>query len=58
MAMSGLANIYGTEGKYEIALRYARRATEADPGQMSARRVNGTLALELAEASGTWLRGV
>jgi tetratricopeptide (TPR) repeat protein len=57
IAMYGLANIFGTESKYEIALLYARRATSTDPGYMSAWQMQGTLALELAKESGPEFEG-
>ena len=52
IAMYGLAKVFGTERKYEIALRYARRATDTDPGYMGAWQMHGTLAMELAKEGG------
>jgi tetratricopeptide (TPR) repeat protein len=47
-ALSGLAFVYGSQDKYEIGLRYARRATDANPGSLKAWNMRGRLARELA----------
>lgn len=51
IAMVDLANAYGNQSSYEIALIFARRATEADPGSLHAWRYRGLLALERARKS-------
>jgi tetratricopeptide (TPR) repeat protein len=49
--MADLAIAYGNQRSYEIALIFARRATEADPGSLNAWRYRGMLALEKARES-------
>lgn len=51
IAMVDLAYAYGDQSSYEIALIFARRATEADPGSLNAWRYRGLLALERARKS-------
>jgi tetratricopeptide (TPR) repeat protein len=51
MAITGLAYVYGLQDKYEIGLRYARRATDANAGSLEAWVMRGRLALELAKES-------
>jgi tetratricopeptide (TPR) repeat protein len=51
IVMTDLAFEYGNQRSYEIALIFARRATEADPGSLNAWRFRGLLALEKARES-------
>jgi tetratricopeptide (TPR) repeat protein len=50
-AITNLAYVYGAQDKYEIGLRYARRATDADAGSLRAWAMRGLLARELAKAT-------
>ena len=51
LALSMLAYVYGAQDKYEIGLRYARRATDAAPGSLRAWKMRGLLARELAKVT-------
>ncbi len=48
-SLTGLAYVYGARDLYEIGLRYARKATVADPGSLGAWRMRGRLAREVAK---------
>ena len=48
LSLTGLAYVYGAQDKYEIGLRYARRATDTNPGSLKAWNMRGRLARELA----------
>jgi tetratricopeptide (TPR) repeat protein len=51
LALNELAYVYGAQDKYEIGLRYARRSTDANPGNLLAWNMRGLLARELAKAT-------
>ena len=51
LALNELAYVYGAQDKYEIGLRYARRSTDANPGNLRAWNMRGLLARELAKAT-------
>ena len=51
LALNELAYVYGAQDKYEIGLRYARRSTDANPGNLLAWTMRGLLARELAKAT-------
>ncbi len=48
LALVGLAYVYGAQDRYEIGLRYARRATELDAKGLKAWNMRGLLAREVA----------
>ncbi|MSQ90745.1 MAG: tetratricopeptide repeat protein [Phycisphaerales bacterium] len=52
VALIGLATVYGSRDMYEISLRYARRATTADPGSLESWRMRGVIATERAKELG------
>jgi tetratricopeptide (TPR) repeat protein len=47
-ALIGLAFVYGAQDKYEIGLRYCRRATDSNPGSLRAWNLRGALSGELS----------
>ncbi|NBQ13842.1 MAG: tetratricopeptide repeat protein [Proteobacteria bacterium] len=51
LALNELAYVYGAQDKYEIGLRYARRSTDANSGNLLAWTMRGLLARELAKAT-------
>jgi len=48
LAMVGLAYVYGAQDRYEIGLRFARRATGTNKGSLKAWTMHGLLAREMA----------
>ena len=49
VSLTGLGYVYGARDLYEIGLRYARKATEVDPGRLGSWTMRGRLAREWAK---------